>query len=204
MVDKTTDNKLKIINLYRPNYSAQYHVREIAKLTKKSHVTLLPHLKALEKDKILIPKTVGKNKIYSLNLDSIITKNYLLLAETIEAILYLEEIFLIKKMTTEIIKLNLDGTIVLFGSYAKRTFKEDSDIDLFCLGKIAGKEIEEIRKIGKIYGKTVNVKKSTIKNFEGGLRKKDPLIAEIIKNHVLLQNPEPFINTLWRYYNEIR
>lgn len=204
MVDKTTDNKLKIINLYRSNYSAQYHVREIAKLTKKSHVTLLPHLKALEEDKILIPKTVGKNKIYSLNLDSIITKNYLLLAETAEEILYLEEIFLIKKMTTEIIKLNLDGTIVLFGSFAKRTFREDSDIDLFCLGKIADKEIEEIRKIGKTYGKTVNVKKSTIKKFEEGLRKKDPLIVEIIKNHVLLQNPEPFINSLWRYYYEIR
>ena len=204
MVDKTTDNKLRIIRLYRSNYLGQYHVREIAKLTKKSHVTLLPHLKALEKDKILIPKIVGKNKIYSLNLDSIITKNYLLLAETVEAILYLEEIFLIKKITAEIFNFKFDGTIVLFGSYAKRTFKEDSDTDLFYLGKIADKEIEEIKKIGKTYGKTINVKKSMIKNFEGGLRKKDPLIVEIIKNHVLLQNPEPFINALWRYYDEIR
>ncbi|MEK6869152.1 MAG: nucleotidyltransferase domain-containing protein, partial [Nanoarchaeota archaeon] len=104
----------------------------------------------------------------------------------------------------EIFNLKLDGTIVLFGSYAKRTFRKDSDIDLFCLGKIADKETEEIRKIGKTYGKTINVKKSMIKNFEGGLRKKDPLIVEIIKNHVLLQNPEPFINALWRYYDEIR
>lgn len=204
MVDKTTDNKLKVINLYRSNYSAQYHVREIAKLTKKSHVTLLPHLKALEKDKILIPKNVGKNKVYSLNFDNIIAKNYLLFSETAEAILCLEEIFLIKKITAEIFNLKFDGTIVLFGSYAKQTFREDSDIDLFYLGKIADKEIKEIRKIGKTYGKTINVKKSTIKNFEGGLRKKDPLIVEIIKNHVLLQNPEPFINVLWRYYNEIR
>lgn len=204
MVDKTTDNKLRIVRLYRSNYLGQYHVREIAKLTKKSHVTLLPHLKALEKDRILVSKNVGKNKVYSLNFDNIIAKNYLLLAETVEAILYLEEIFLIKKVTTEIIKLNLDGTIVLFGSYAKRTFREDSDIDLFCLGKIADKEIEEIRKIGKIYGKAINVKKSTMRNFQDGLRKKDQLIAEIIKNYVLLQNPEPLINALWRYYNEIR
>ena len=204
MVDKTTNNKLRIISLYRSNYLAQHHIREMAKLIKKSHVTLLPHLKALEKDKILVPKTIGKNKIYSLNLDSIITKNYLLLAETVEAILYLEEIFLIKKIAAEIFNLRLDGTIVLFGSYAKRTFREDSDIDLFYLGKTADKETEEIRKIGKTYGKTINVKKSMIKNFEGGLRKKDPLIVEIIKNHVLLQNPEPFINALWRYYDEIR
>ena len=36
MVDKTTDNKNRIISLYRPNYLAQFHVREMAKLTKKS------------------------------------------------------------------------------------------------------------------------------------------------------------------------
>ncbi len=204
MVDKITDNKLRVISLYRQDYLARHYIREMAKLTKKSHVTLLPHLKALEKDKILIPKTVGKNKVYSLNFDNIIAKNYLLLSETAEAIVYSEEVFLIKKITAEIFNLNLDGTIILFGSYAKRTFKEDSDIDVFFIGKITEKEIQEIRKIGKTYGKTINVKISMPNSFESGLRKKDPLIMEIIKNHVLLQNPEPFINALWRYCNEIR
>lgn len=204
MVDKTTDNKLRLVNLFRSNYLAQYHVREMAKLIKKSHVTLLPHLRALESDKILVAKTVGKNKVYTLNFENILSKNYLLLTEVLESILYLENVFLIKKITTEIFKLNLDGTIALFGSYAKRTFKEDSDIDLFYLGKITDNEIEEIRKIGKTYGKTINMKMSTIKNFESGIRRKEPLIIEIVKSHVLLQNSELFINALWRYYNEVR
>ncbi len=204
MVEKTTNNKLRIINLFRSDYLAQFHVREMAKLTKKSHVTLLPHLKALEKDKILISKTVGKNKVYSLNFENIITKNYLTLSETVETTTFLEQIFLIKKITKEIFNLNLSGTITLFGSYAKKTFKEESDIDLFYLGQITDKEIQNIKSIGKTYGKTINVKKSTLKNFELGLRKKDPLIIEIIKNHVILQNPEQFINSLWRFYDERR
>ncbi|MBU0457153.1 MAG: nucleotidyltransferase domain-containing protein [Nanoarchaeota archaeon] len=204
MVEKTTNNKIKIIDLFRSNYLAQFHVREMAKLTKKSHVTLLPHLKDLEKDKILTPKTIGKNKIYSLNFDNIITKNYLTLSETVATTIFLEQIFLIKKITTEIFNFSFSGTIILFGSYAKKTFKEDSDIDLFYLGQITDKEIQNIKKISKIYGKTINVKKSTLKNFELGLRKKDPLIIEIIKNHVILQNPEQFINSLWRFYNERR
>lgn len=204
MVEKTTNNKLRIINLFRSDYLAQFHVREMAKLTKKSHVTLLPHLKALEKDKILISKTVGKNKVYSLNFENIITKNYLTLSETVETTAFLEQIFLIKKITKEIFNLNLAGTIILFGSYAKRTFKEDSDIDLFYLGQITDKEIQNIKKVGKTYGKTINVKKSTLKNFELGLRKKEPLIIEIIKNHIILQNPEQFINALWRFYDERR
>lgn len=204
MVEKTTNIKLEIISLFRSGYLAQFHVREMAKLIKKNHVTLLPHLKALYKDKILIPRTVGKNKLYSLNFENIIAKNYLTLSETVETTTFLEQVFLIKRITKEIFNLNLSGTILLFGSYAKKTFYEDSDIDIFYLGAITDKEIQNIKNIGKTYGKNINVKKATLKNFELGLRKKDPLIIEIIKNHIILQNPEQFVNALWRFYDERR
>src|SRR3989344_775500 len=204
MVKKTTNIKTEIIDLFRSDYLIQFHVRKIAKLIKKNHVTLLPHLKTLEKDKILIARTIGKNKMYSLNFENIITKNYLTISETVETTRFLEVEFLIKKITKEVFNLNLSGTIILFGSYAKKTFKEDSDIDIFYLGQISDKEVEEIKKIGKIYGKMINVKKSTLNNFEVGLRKKDHLILEIIKNHIVLQNPEQFVNALWRFYDERR
>ena len=204
MVNKTTSNKLNIISLYRSNYLVQYHTREIAKLVKKNHVTLLPHLRALEKDKFLIAKTIGKNKVYALNLDNILTKNYLIMGELVESILFQEQVFLIKKMTTEISKLNLSGSLVLFGSYAKKTFKEDSDIDLFCLGELKESEIAKIKAIGKTYGRTINLKTATIQNFESGLRKKDALIMEILKYHFILQNSDTFINALWVYYHEIK
>ncbi len=204
MVEKTTNLKLEIINLFRSGYLAYFHVREMATLTKKSHVTLLPHLKALEKDKILISKIIGKNKQYSLNFENIITMNYLTVSETVATTSFLEQVFLIKKITKEIFNLNITGTIILFGSYAKKTFHEDSDIDIFYLGQITDKETQNIKNIGKIYGKTINVKKSTLKNFESGLRKKDPLITELIKNHIILQNPEQFVHSLWRFYDERR
>jgi len=204
MVDKTTDNKLRILSLYRSNYLAQYHTREMAKLTKKSHVTLLPHLNTLEKDKVLTAKMVGKNKVYTLNLDNILIKNYIIISELFESILYQEQVFFIKKITTEISKLNLSGSVILFGSYAKKTFKEDSDIDLFYLGELEEVEITKIKAIGKTYGKTINLKTATSKNFENGLRKKDALIMEILKYRIILQNADTFINTLWRYYHEIR
>ena len=204
MVDKTTSNKLRILNLYRSNYLTQYHTREMAKLTKKSHVTLLPHLGALEKDKILIAKTIGKNKVYSLNLDNILTKNYLIISELAEAILFQEQVFLIKKITSEISKLNLSGSVILFGSYAKKTFKEDSDIDLFYLGELKETEFTKIKAIWKTYGKTINLKTATGENFERGLRRKDALIMEILKYHIILQNQDQFINALWKYYHEIK
>lgn len=202
MVEKTTNIKIEIIELFRTNYLYKFHVREMAKLVKKSHVTLLPHLKSLEKEKIVISNTVGKNKYYSLNFDNIITKNYLNIVETIVSNNYLENTFIIKKITKEIFNLNIQGTIILFGSYAKKTFKENSDIDILYIGEINKNKIESIEKIGKVYGKIINVKKTTIENFEIGLRKKDNLILEIIKNHIILQNAEQLINSFWRFCDE--
>ena len=204
MVDKTTDNKLRIIGLYRSNYLAQYYTREMAKLTQKSHVTFLPHLRALEKDKVLISKKIGKNKVYTLNPNNILTKNYIIISELFESVLYQEQVFLIKKITTEISKLNLSGSLVLFGSYAKKTFKEESDIDLFYLGELKETDMIKIKAIGRTYGKTINLKTATNENFESGLRKKDALIMEILKYRIIIQNADTFINALWRYYHEIR
>ncbi|HLC70372.1 MAG TPA: nucleotidyltransferase domain-containing protein [Candidatus Nanoarchaeia archaeon] len=204
MVDKTTDNKMRIVGLYRSNYAAQHHTREMATLIKKSHVTLLPHLAALEKDKILIARTIGKNKVYTLNLDNMLTKNYLMMGELFESILYQEQIFLIKKITTEISKLNLSGSCILFGSYAKRTFKGDSDIDIFYVGELQEAEITKMKAIGKTYGKTINIKIAAIQNLEKGLRQKNALIMEILQYHIILQNQDAFINALWGYYYEIR
>ena len=204
MVENITNIKLNIISLYKSNYLCSYHIREMAKLLKKSHVTLLPHINTLEKDKILSLKQTGKNKICTLNIDSNVAKSFLLLAETHQTINISNKIFLIKKIIEGIFNLGLDGSIILFGSYAKQTFNNSSDIDLFYLGNISDKEVQEIKNIGKQYGKIINIKKSTVNYFYDGLRKKDPLVIEIIKNHILLQNGELFINLLWRYYNEIR
>lgn len=202
MVENITNIQIEIINLFKENYLVNYHIREMGKLIKKSHVTLLPHLKGLEKEKILISKTQGKNKIYSLNLDNIITKNYILLTEIKKSTGFLEEIFLIKKIFSEIFNLKLNGTIILFGSYAKKTYKKESDIDILYFGKITESQIKKIRYIGKTYGKTINLKK--INDLDLALRKKDPLIIEILKNHIILQSPEVFINSLWRFYHEIK
>lgn len=202
MVEKTTNIQFKIINLFKSNYLADFHIREMAKLIEKNHVTILPHIKSLEENRIITSKTIGRNKHYSLNLNNITTKNYIIISEIIKTNIFLEDIFLIKKITKEIFNLNILGTILLFGSYAKKTFHKDSDIDLFYLGKISNKDILQIENIGKTYGKNININKTTLNNFKSGLKKKDPLILELIKNHIILQTPELFVKILWRFYNE--
>jgi predicted nucleotidyltransferase len=201
MEEKTT-NYFKILSLYRTNYAVSLHARAMAKLLDNSHVTLLPHLKRLEQLKILQSKKVGRNKQYTLNKDNILTKYYLTTTEEHATINYLQKNFLMRKFAEHLSHIDIINPLILFGSYAKDYATEESDIDLFCIGKIPENQISQIKKFESTFGKKTNIKTSTTENFNTGLRTGDILIKEIVKNHIILQNADLFVTLLWRYYTE--
>jgi predicted nucleotidyltransferase len=202
MVEKITNCSFAILSLYTTNYTTTLHARAMAKKLSVSHVTLLPHLRQLEKAKIILFRKVGKNKEYLLNPNNSLTKHYLEIAEELVTINYLVKNFQIKKISDQLSSLDLTGSLLLFGSYTKGYSTEESDIDLFHLGRLEQDQQSEIKKRGKIYGKEINIKNSSIENFLNGLRTGDTLIREIVENHVILQNPDPFVSLLWRHYTE--
>lgn len=201
MVEKATSYS-RIITLYRTDYTASLHTRAIAKLLDTSHVTLLPHLEQLEQLKILQSEKVGRNKQYTLNKDNSLTKHYLVVTEELTTIDYLEKNFLIKKLAEHLNSLETTNPLILFGSYAKSCATEESDIDLFTIGKLAEKQTSNIKKFETTYGKKINIKTAAAENFNSALRTGDILIKEIVKDHIILQNADPFVTLLWRYYIE--
>lgn len=201
MVEKAV-NYLKILALYRTDYEANFHIRAMAKLLDTSHVTILPHLKHLEQIKILQHEKVGRNKQYLLNKANILTKYYLATTEQLATIGYLEKNFIIKKLAEHLNTLDTANPIILFGSYAKNYATEKSDIDLFCMGALTKDQASHIKKFEATYGKKINIKTATTENFNTGLRTGDLLIKEIVKNHIILRNPDPFVTMLWRAYVE--
>lgn len=200
MVENISNIKLEIISLSRKNYFSQFHIREMAKLIGKSHVSLLPHLKSFEKDKILISKDVGKSRVYSLNLENNLVREFLSLSEKKETLSLFNKEFLIKKLYDEFINLNLNGCLVLFGSYASSTYNKESDIDLFYIGEMKENEKEKIKQFGKTYNKEIHLTSMNLKQFKEQLSKQGALIKEIIRNHIILYNHDIFINEVWRYY----
>ena len=202
MEEKMTNYSFTILSLYRTDYTTSVHTRAMAKKLSVSHVTLLPHLRRLEKAKILLSRRVGKNKEYLLNPNNSLTKRYLEITEELVAIDYLDKSFLIKRISDQLSTMNLIGSLLLFGSYTKDYSTEASDIDIFHLGRLEQDEQSQIKKFGKTYGKEINIKTSSIENFHSGLRTGDTLIREIVENHIILQNPSPFVNLIWRNYSE--
>lgn len=202
MVENINNIKLDIVSLFRNNYLSQFHIRLMAKIIGKSHVSLLPHLKEFEKNKMFISKEVGKSKVYSLNLNNNQVREFLSFAEKKKSLELLNKEIFIKKIYEEFISLDLSGSLILFGSHASKTHTEESDIDLLYLGNLKESENKKIKELGKIYKREIHLVSMNIKQFREQLSKQGALTKEIISNHIILYNHDLFVNEVWRYYYE--
>jgi predicted nucleotidyltransferase len=194
-VNQTT---LKILGLYRSNYATAFHVREVARKIRIDVKAVQLQLRMIENVNVVSGTTNGRNKEYRLNLGNYLAKYYMLLAEVFASISFLSENFEVKKLISEIGE-PMGGCIVLFGSFAKGEMTQGSDIDLLFIGD--GKpDANAAVGAGRLIGREVNVKSTTEKKFSDGLMNGDPLIREVIANHIILKDIDTICNVMWLYY----
>ena len=194
-VNQTT---LKILALFSPNYKATLYLREISREIQVNVKAVSLQLKRLEKTNILTSIKRGKNKEYSLNLGNYSTFYYLVLAESLVTIEYLERNFEIKKIVSEAND-SLGRTALLFGSFAMENMTPESDIDLLTIGN-SKPDLIPLREVGSLLSREINVKYMSEKQFLNGLVSNDPLIAEVVANHITLKGIDNMCEILWRNY----
>lgn len=205
MVKKVSinENQLKIISLFLNHYERRIHLRKIATLLKMNHRTVALNIKKLEDLKVFSTEVVGRNKEFFLNLDNLLTEHFICLAEHYVSVMYLANNFITREILRDFEKnVTSDSSIILFGSRARGEASKTSDVDIFILGKLEHRSF-----INNTESKTnlkINVKTATLDEFARGLRAKDYLALEILKNHVILKNSSAFVDTVWRYYERIR
>lgn len=193
-----TQTTLKIIALYRNNYKKSLHLREIARETKVDVKAVQLQLQKLESMNVLSSNVRGRNKEYTLNQSNIITKYFLSMAEAFTAITYTQKNFTLKKIINQLDP-KISDPIILFGSFAKNTQTTESDIDLLI---ITDKKIDRktINTISSLVNRDINIKSTTEEQFLNGLRQKDPLIGEVIVDHIVLKGADKICDILWQYY----
>lgn len=196
-INQTT---LKILLLYTNDYRQSLHLREIARATNVDVKAIQLQLKKLESANVASSIMKGRNKEYLLNLNNLTTKYYLVMAETFGSARFLQNSFEVKKMIGEMESL-VDGIVLLFGSFAKRRDTKESDIDLFM---ITDKQIDRrsVLSRGDLIGRTINIKSSTKPQFERNMLNNDPLVSEVVSNHIVLKGVDEFCDIMWRYYRE--
>lgn len=111
----------RIFSLFAMNPDRAFYLREISKRLNISLGTTYGALVALEKARILTSRTVGKTKLLEVNAqDFPVALNVFRILNSV----------LILKPLVELLKGHASRAI-LYGSYARGTFTQESDLDLF-------------------------------------------------------------------------
>lgn len=187
------NKELGVITLYTGNYKTEFYLRQIAKLTKLPLKTCQSVLSQLEKGRILKGKREGKNKYFSLNLENIHTKYYLLKAEIYKTELFLEDYPLIKTFLKE---LTTNVPLIIFGSFSQFKADKNSDLDLLIIS-----EKEEDLPLHLL---PVKIHRITLSedSFVKAVREQEVIIKEIEENHIILNNHSFYVNCIWRQYGK--
>ena len=181
------DNKLKIINYLGKNLEQSFTMNELSKFTKIPYATF--HRAVQEMKDLIKIKKVGKSKTITLNKDNTIIKSYLTISSEEEKKEFLTKQPIISKIVSE---LDTKDIVVLFGSYAKDTKREFSDIDLLVINKEGNKSIS-FSKYELLFKKKINPIFITKLELTQMIQEKDENLGkQVLKNHVILNNPESF------------
>ena len=187
------NKELMVINLFRGDHKSRFYLREINKLSKLPLKTCQNTLARLEEDKVLKSRVEGKNKYFSLNLENIKTKLYILQAEIYQTDLFIEK-YPEFKMFLKGIKTT--APIIIFGSYAKFTADKNSDLDLLIISE---KKLKLPFHLLPLKPHQVELTEET---FLKALKEQETLIKEIEENHIILNNHSFYVDTTWSYYEQ--
>ena len=182
-------NLIDIIGLFASEYSLSLSRREIARRLSVNHQTALMILKRMVKDNSLIVKQQGRNLMYQLKLDDFKTIHALSLAESFSAQSALE-LFELKMILSQLIPLG--DAVIVFGSFAKRKKKDDSDLDLVIINCSSK---ERVKKIIHALPREVNIHYVTWREFNTAFRTRNHLALEIRKDHLIYGNIDRVIQT---------
>ena len=168
--------------------------KEIQALTKIGNKVLTKFLRVLEKFHMITAAKIGKAYYYKCNVSNPFTQPLLLLLNLEKEQLNNLDFFILnvlREFVYELTNASLENLkkVILFGSYAKRTYSENSDIDVAVVLKQKNPEeelvvIEIIDKLKTRFKKEIQIHYYAEKEFQEG--KKDALIQEIKKDGIPL------------------
>lgn len=176
----------------------------------KSYKNVRENIRELAKYGIIETECVGPYVLCSLDIDEPATIVYATLAEHSKKYSIYKKAADVKEICERLIRQIKQHTpffaMLLFGSYAKDTFHEKSDIDLIILieKKYHDDVKREIASLQSIYTKKINTFAMSKSDYESMLVSKEEVNIgrESLKNHVLLYSAEIYYQILRDAYGK--
>ncbi len=184
-------NEDEALLLILKNPYEEYNSRGLSKIVGISHAGMFKILKKLENQKILISRSVGRAKIYSINFENILAVKRAEMALIMEARQN-------ERWIEEFNSLKHDAEfIVIFGSILRRS-ESARDIDLLIIAdrKKFGRIKEQIYKKNNLMAKKIHLLLQTPDEFLSDFEKKNKSMLEIIRTGAVLFGQDEFVNLI--------
>lgn len=173
-----TKGQILIMRLFFLNPDAEFHINEIARRTSLSPSYVISELGVLQKIGLVIRKEQGNQVLHRANTKNIIYED-------------LKRIFIKYVLVDHIIAKELAASEIryalIYGSFAKGTERESSDVDLLVIGKISDDLLlSNIMKAQKGIDREINYILWTEDEFRHKSEERIPLLREISKTPVIM------------------
>lgn len=165
-------------NILRELTKKSIHLRELAKVIKTNHMTVLRKLNQLYKENVVDYRMEGKNKVFFLKI-TLEAKQYVYMYEQKKVILVIKKYPRLRRIIEQVRRHPEIRLAIIFGSYANDTATSSSDMDLYIETKNKNIKEELIQLDSKL-----SIKLGVL----AGL----PLAKEIEKNHLIIKGVEEF------------
>ncbi len=172
-------------------------IREISLSLGIPYMTLSRLIKKLSEQELIKVEKKGNNHLCRINLKYPLLKHHLILASEEITHNYLNKQPIISIVRKTILQYTpKTTTALLFGSYAKNKQEKHSDIDLAFITKnkkSLPKLKKELSHLEKLYNIEINILIFTPNQFKEMLSSTEENVGkQILKNHLILYNPEQF------------
>lgn len=184
MIDILFKSKIrqKILSRFFADESKKFYINEMARLVNTTQGTCRRELNNLVDMGVLTTSREGNLLYYNVNRQTLLYREF---SAIIQKTIGIEA-----KLKSALHGFKDISFAFIFGSYAKKEFKPESDIDAVVIGIIEEDRLIRVFKdIEKAIGREINYHIYTEKEFKNKL-KTNSFIKNIIKNHIIIKGDE--------------
>jgi predicted nucleotidyltransferase len=172
----------KILSRFFAAEGSRFYINEMARLVNTTQGTCRRELNKLVDVGVLTTKKEGNLLYYQVNKQTPLYREF---SAIIQKTIGIEA-----KLKSSLQGFKGISHAFIFGSYAKREFKPESDIDVVIIGMIGEDSLIKVFKdIERAIGREINYHIYTEKEFKNKLRT-DSFIKNIINNHIIIKGDE--------------
>lgn len=184
MVDILFKSKIrqKILSRFFANEGGRFYINEMARLVNTTQGTCRRELNKLVDMGVLTTSKEGNLLYYYVNKQTPLYREF--------SVIIQKTIGIEAKLKSSLQSFKGISYAFIFGSYAKREFKPESDIDVVIIGIIEEDRLIRVFKdFEKTIGREINYHIYTEEEFKNKLRT-NSFIKNIIKNHIIIKGDE--------------